>query len=107
MKDQQGSEAQFTIKRSTPLRKLMDAYCNCLGMRRSQVRFTVNGERIAPGDTAEGLGLEHEDFIDSQWSSLEEDAGDAKQKVYFDGRSVPVGTTRGKGSGVEGANWWT
>merc|ERR1712186_161171 len=64
VKDQQGSEVQFKIKKSTPLRKLMDAYCSRLGPQASQVRFMVDGERIAPDDTAEKLGLEDEDLID-------------------------------------------
>merc|ERR1719399_426684 len=33
-------------------------------MQSSQVRFMVDGERIAPDDTAEKLGLEDEDLID-------------------------------------------
>merc|ERR1712086_1192183 len=64
VKDQQGSEVQFKIKKATPLRKLMDAYCSRLGLQASQVRFMVDGERIAPDDTAEKLGLEDEDLID-------------------------------------------
>merc|ERR1712232_1301934 len=64
VKDQQGSEVQFKIKKSTPLRKLMDAYCSRLGLQSSQVRFMVDGERIAPEDSAEKLGLEDEDLID-------------------------------------------
>merc|ERR1711918_179846 len=68
VKDQQGSEVQFKIKKSTPLRKLMDAYCSRLGLQASQVRFMVDGERIAPDDTAEKLGLEDEDLIDGRWS---------------------------------------
>merc|ERR1711912_171907 len=64
VKDQQGSEVQFKIKKSTPLRKLMDAYCSRLGLQASQVRFMVDGERIGPDDTAEKLGLEDEDLID-------------------------------------------
>merc|ERR1712172_106561 len=64
VKDQQGSEVQFKIKKSTPLRKLMDAYCSRLGLTASQVRFMVDGERIAADDTAEKLGLEDEDLID-------------------------------------------
>merc|ERR1711933_641865 len=51
-------------KKTTPLRKLMDAYCSRLGLQASQVRFMVDGERIAPDDTAEKLGLEDEDLID-------------------------------------------
>merc|ERR1712187_109341 len=64
VKDQQGSEVQFKIKKTTPLRKLMDAYCSRLGLQSSQVRFMVDGERIGPEDTAEKLGLEDEDLID-------------------------------------------
>merc|ERR1712091_282182 len=64
VKDQQGSEVQFKIKKSTPLRKLMDAYCSRLGLTASQVRFMVDGERISADDTAEKLGLEDEDLID-------------------------------------------
>merc|ERR1712054_178449 len=64
MGDQQGSEVQFKIKKTTPLRKLMDAYCSRLGLQASQVRFMVDGERIGPDDTAEKLGLEDEDLID-------------------------------------------
>merc|ERR1712110_1083969 len=64
VKDQQGSEVQFKIKKSTPLRKLMDAYCSRLGLTASQVRFMVDGERISADDTAEKLGLGDEDLID-------------------------------------------
>merc|ERR1711935_1327601 len=64
VKDQQGSEVQFKIKKTTPLRKLMDAYCSRLGLQASQVRFMVDGERIGPDDSAEKLGLEDEDLID-------------------------------------------
>ena len=64
VKDQQGSEVQFKIKKSTPLRKLMNAYCSRLGLQASQVRFMVDGERIAPDDTAEELGLADEGPID-------------------------------------------
>merc|ERR1712028_283267 len=64
VKDQQGSEVQFKIKKSTPLRKPMDAYCSRLGLTAAQVRFMVDGERISADDTAEKLGLEDEDLID-------------------------------------------
>jgi small ubiquitin-related modifier len=63
-KDQHGAEVQFKIKKATPLRKLMDAYCQRLGMNSTQVRFMVDGERISADDTAEKLGLEDEDLID-------------------------------------------
>ena len=52
------------IKKSTPLRKLIDAYCSRLGLQSCQVRFVVERERIGPEDSAEKLGLEDEDLID-------------------------------------------
>ena len=64
VKDQQGSEMDIKITKSTPLRKLMNAYCSRFGLQSSQVRFMVDGERIGPDDTAEKLGLEDEDLID-------------------------------------------
>jgi small ubiquitin-related modifier len=62
--DQQGRKVNFRIKRSTPLRKLMDAYCDHVGSQASGLRFTVLGERLQPHYTAELLRLESEDVID-------------------------------------------
>eukprot|EP00397_Hematodinium_sp_SG-2012_P057370 GEMP01071634.1.p1 GENE.GEMP01071634.1~~GEMP01071634.1.p1 ORF type:complete len:105 (-),score=23.13 GEMP01071634.1:900-1190(-) len=64
VKDQHGAEVQFKIKRTTALRKLMEAYCQRLGMNSTQVRFMVDGERISADHTAEKLGLEDDDLID-------------------------------------------
>ena len=70
VKDQQGSEVQFKIKKATPLRTLMDAYCRRLGLQASQVRFMVDGDRLRPGDTAESLELEDEDVIDADMEPI-------------------------------------
>ena len=64
IKDQLDREVQFKIQKSTPLRKLMDAYCSRFGLQVPQVRFMVDGARVFPEDTAEQLGLESEDHID-------------------------------------------
>ena len=64
VKGQRASGVLFNIESSTPFRKLIDAYCSRLGLQASQVRFMVDGARIAPEDTAEQLGLESEDHID-------------------------------------------
>ena len=67
VRDQQGSEVQFRIKKSTPLRKLMDAYCIRLGLQSSQVRFFVDGAfRIGREDSAEKLGLEDMGWIEAE-----------------------------------------
>mmetsp|Transcript_6533 Transcript_6533/g.11351 ORF Transcript_6533/g.11351 Transcript_6533/m.11351 type:complete len:107 (+) Transcript_6533:92-412(+) len=65
VKDQHGSEIIFRIKRSTPLKKLIDAYCMRNGLASTQVRIMVDGERIAPEDTADYLGLENDDVLDA------------------------------------------
>ena len=46
VKDQHGGEVQFKIKRSTALRKLMDAYCSRLGMQSSQGWMIVRPRRM-------------------------------------------------------------
>ena len=63
VKDQQGVDAQFRIKKSTPLRKLMDNYCLRFAPQGSHVRFLVQGEVIAQEDTADKLGLKEGDLI--------------------------------------------
>ena len=70
VKDQQGSEVQYIIKKSTPLRGLMAAYCKRLGLEKEQVHFMLNGKRIAPEDTAEKLGLEDKDLIGASTHNL-------------------------------------
>ena len=62
--DQPVSEMQVRILKSTPLRRLMDAYYSRFGLVASQVRFMVAGVRIAPDDTVEKFGLQHMDIID-------------------------------------------
>ncbi len=65
---QQGSEMLYTIKKSTPLKKLMDAYRSRLqtpqGRHIVLALFTVDGKCILPDDTAAKLGLEDGGPID-------------------------------------------
>eukprot|EP01027_Heterolobosea_sp_BB2_P003179 GEZU01004825.1.p1 GENE.GEZU01004825.1~~GEZU01004825.1.p1 ORF type:complete len:102 (-),score=19.08 GEZU01004825.1:43-348(-) len=61
----EGHETIFRIKRSTPMGKLMDAYCKRQGLNMNSVRFNFDGVRIAPAQTARELGLEEEDVIDA------------------------------------------
>jgi len=63
VKDQQGVDAHFQIKKSTPMRKLMDEYCRRFVHQGSHVRFLVQGEVIAQDDTADNLGLKEGDLI--------------------------------------------
>ena len=43
---------EYKLKKSTKLRKLMDAHCKPIGLRYDQVRFFFKEKRILPTDTA-------------------------------------------------------
>ena len=51
------NEVFFKIKRSTPLKKLMDAFCDRQGKQPSTVRFLFDGTRVRPDDTPDGVCL--------------------------------------------------
>jgi hypothetical protein len=66
-RDHHGREVQFGIKKGSHLGKFMKAYCSRgpgQGLQVFQVRFMVNGVRIAEDDTAEKLGLVDGDVIE-------------------------------------------
>jgi small ubiquitin-related modifier len=64
VKEQNGSTVYFKVKKSTQLRKLMEAYCKRQGKDISQVRFLFDGERIHEDQTPGDLQMEDEDEID-------------------------------------------
>ena len=64
VKAQDGTEIFFKIKRSTQLKKLMDAYCQRQGLANNQCRFIFDGERIKDDDTPDSLEMENGDEID-------------------------------------------
>lgn len=45
------NEVFFKIKRTTQLKKLMDAFCDRSGKNPSSVRFLFDGQRVQPTDT--------------------------------------------------------
>ena len=45
------NEVFFKIKRTTQLKKLMDAFCDRQGKMPATVRFLFDGERVNPTDT--------------------------------------------------------
>ena len=64
VKAQDGTEIYFKIKRSTQLKKLMDAYCQRQGLANNQCRFIFDGERIKDEDSPDSLEMENGDEID-------------------------------------------
>lgn len=53
------NEVFFKIKRSTQLKKLMDAFCERQGKQMSTVRFLFDGTRVRPEDTPDTVRDRH------------------------------------------------
>ena len=52
------NEVFFKIKRSTQLKKLMDAFCERQGKQMSTVRFLFDGTRVRPEDTPDTVCIQ-------------------------------------------------
>ena len=52
------NEVFFKIKRTTQLKKLMDAFCDRQGKQPTTVRFLFDGTRVQPTDTPEQVSLD-------------------------------------------------
>lgn len=61
---QDGSIIQFKIKKHTPLRKLMQAYCDRQGLTLATIRFRFDGQAVNETDTPSKLEMEDDDTID-------------------------------------------
>ncbi|XP_064608574.1 small ubiquitin-related modifier 2-like [Liolophura sinensis] len=64
VKGQDGGVVHFKIKRNTPLRKLMNAYCERSSVAASSVRFMFDGSPISETETPSSLEMEDNDCID-------------------------------------------
>ena len=58
-------EVHFRIKRSTPLRRVMEAYCERQGQDMESFQFWFDGERVAEKQTPAELKMEDGDSIDA------------------------------------------
>ena len=61
---QDGNVIQFKIKRNTPFRKLIHAYCDRQKVAQSTMRFTFDGSRINDSDTPKSMDMEDNDTIE-------------------------------------------
>ncbi|KAL5460343.1 hypothetical protein EMCRGX_G033788 [Ephydatia muelleri] len=59
-----GSVVHFKIKKNTPLRKLMQAYCDRQGYQMNTVRFLFDGNTVGPDATPLELEMEDDDTIE-------------------------------------------
>ncbi|XP_057765595.1 small ubiquitin-related modifier 1-like isoform X2 [Salvia miltiorrhiza] len=65
VKGQDGNEVFFRIKRSTQLKKLMNAYCDRQSVDLSSIAFLFDGRRLRAEQTPDELDMEDGDEIDA------------------------------------------
>ncbi|KAK0553374.1 SUMO protein smt3 [Tilletia horrida] len=65
VKDAEGNEVFFKVKRHTRLSKLRKAYAERMGKQETQIRFVFDGERITDECTPMSLNMEDNDEIDA------------------------------------------
>jgi len=58
------NEVFFKIKRSTQLKKLMDAFCERQGKSPASVRFLFDGSRVQPTDSPDTLDMQDGDCLE-------------------------------------------
>ncbi|KZF26321.1 ubiquitin-like protein-like protein SMT3 [Xylona heveae TC161] len=58
------NEVFFKIKRTTALKKLMDAFCERQGKAPNTVRFLFDGTRVQPADTPDSLEMQDGDTLE-------------------------------------------
>lgn len=61
---QDKQETHFKCKPKTPLKKIMDAYCDRNSKKIETCRFLFDGARVNPESTPESLEMEDGDCID-------------------------------------------
>ena len=64
VKGQDKSSVQFKVLKNAPLQKLMNVYCDRLGLNRRELRFLYDGQRIQDYDTPLSFEMEENDEID-------------------------------------------
>ncbi|XP_051134892.1 small ubiquitin-related modifier 1-like [Andrographis paniculata] len=65
VKGQDGNEVHFRIKKSTQLKKLMNAYCDRQSVDYNSIAFLFDGRRLRGEQTPEELEMEEGDEIDA------------------------------------------
>lgn len=78
VKDADGNEVFFKVKKHTKLSKLQRAYAERMGKPATSIRFLFDGTRINDDDTADTMGMEDGDEIDAMVEQLV--SGTAKEE---------------------------
>ncbi len=61
---QTGDSLQFKVRMTTPLQKVIDAYCSRMHVEADSVRFLYDGDRIKGENTPEMMHMEDGDILD-------------------------------------------
>ncbi|KAL1817582.1 hypothetical protein DCAR_0522042 [Daucus carota subsp. sativus] len=81
VKVQDGNEVFFRIKRSTQLKKLMNAYCDRQSVDIASIAFLFDGRRLRAEQTPDELEMEDGDEIDAM---LHQTGGTASSPAVTD-----------------------
>jgi small ubiquitin-related modifier len=65
VRDQHGGEVVFKVKRTTKMKRVLQAFCDRKGWNPTEVRFTFDGLRVNDDMSPEDLGMESNDSIDA------------------------------------------
>ncbi|KAL5178013.1 Small ubiquitin-related modifier 2 [Glycine soja] len=82
-----GNEVFFRIKRSTQLKKLMNAYCDRQSVDFNSIAFLFDGRRLRAEQTPDELEMEDGDEIDAM---LHQTGGSVLLPVDFGGIVLPL-----------------
>ncbi|GES76375.1 small ubiquitin-related modifier 1-like [Rhizophagus clarus] len=64
VQDYSKKETTFKIRKTKPLNKLAEVYCERNGLNKEIMIFLFDGVRIGNNDTPDSLGMENDDIID-------------------------------------------
>lgn len=64
------NEVFFKIKRSTQLKKLMDAFCERQGKAPNSVRFLFDGSRVNPTDSPDSVCISFLRYLLKGWDLM-------------------------------------
>ncbi|KAJ0768643.1 putative Ubiquitin-like domain-containing protein [Helianthus annuus] len=83
VKGQDGNEVFFRIKRSTQLKKLMNAYCDRQSVELNAIAFLFDGRRLRAEQTPDELEMEEGDEIDAMLHQTGGTSGDVWVMIYL------------------------
>ena len=65
VRDQEGNEVMFKVKKATKFDKIMTAYANKMGVQQSAYAFHFDGQRVNGNETPLSLEMDDMDIIDA------------------------------------------